>query len=68
MHRVANFYSDADSNQLCRCLESVAHLDTADGATTTLQAHELVVVLRNTLHRLRVEGRAGVLVIDSIKG
>jgi len=31
-------------------------------------SHELAVVPRNASHRLRVEGRAVVLVIDAIKG
>src|SRR5262245_5267325 len=68
MNRAANFHAHADSDELFCCLEGVAHLDTADGATTTLEPHELVVVPRNTSHRLRVEGRAVVLVIDAIKG
>lgn len=64
----ANFHAHADSDELFCCLEGVAHLDTADGATKTLKPHELAVVPRNTSHRLRVEGRAVVLVIDAIKG
>src|SRR5262245_32546413 len=43
-------------------------LDTADGATTALRTPELVVVPRYTLHRLRVEGRAVVLVIVRLRG
>jgi mannose-6-phosphate isomerase-like protein (cupin superfamily) len=66
--RAANFHAHADSDELFCCLEGVAHLDTADGATTTLGPHELAVVPRNTSHRLRVEGRAVVLVIDAITG
>jgi mannose-6-phosphate isomerase-like protein (cupin superfamily) len=66
--RAANFHAHADSDELFCCLEGVAHLDTAGGATTTLEPHEFVVVPRNTSHRLRVEGRAVVLVIDAIKG
>jgi mannose-6-phosphate isomerase-like protein (cupin superfamily) len=66
--RAANFHSHADSDELFCCLEGIAHLDTADGETTTLRPQELAVVPRNTLHRLRVEGRAVVLVIDAIKG
>jgi mannose-6-phosphate isomerase-like protein (cupin superfamily) len=66
--RAANFHAHADSDELFCCLEGIAHLDTADGATATLEPHELVVVPRNTSHRLRVEGRAVVLVIDAIKG
>jgi mannose-6-phosphate isomerase-like protein (cupin superfamily) len=52
--------------ELFCCLEGIANLDTADGCTTTLRPHELAVVPRNTGHRLRVEGRAVVLVIDAI--
>ena len=65
--RAANFHTHTDSDELFCCLEGVAHLDTADGGSTTLKPHELAVVPRNTLHRLRVEGRAVVLVIDAIK-
>jgi aryl-alcohol dehydrogenase-like predicted oxidoreductase len=50
------------------CLEGTAHLDTVDGMTVSLKPHELVVVPRNTTHRLRVEGRAVMLIIDAIKG
>ena len=42
----ANFHAHADSDELFCCLEGVAHLDTADGATTTLKPHELAVVPR----------------------
>jgi mannose-6-phosphate isomerase-like protein (cupin superfamily) len=65
--RAANFHSHADSDELFCCLEGVAHLET-DGGTTTLKPRELAVVPRDTSHRLRVEGRAVVLVIDAIKG
>jgi mannose-6-phosphate isomerase-like protein (cupin superfamily) len=68
MDRAANFHTHADSDELFCCLEGVAHLNTADGGTTTLKPHELAVVPRNTSHCLRVEGRAVVLVIDAIKG
>jgi mannose-6-phosphate isomerase-like protein (cupin superfamily) len=64
--RSANFHSHADSDELFCCLEGVANLDSADGSTITLRPHELAVVPRNTSHRLRVEGRAVVLVIDAI--
>ena len=40
----ANFHAYADSDELFCCLEGVAHLDTADGATKTLKPHELAVV------------------------
>ena len=63
----ANFHTHADRDELFCCLEDVAHLDT-DGATTTLQSHELVVVPRNTFQHFGVEGRAVVLVIEAIKG
>jgi|SRR5262245_64411466 len=66
--RAANFYRHADSDELCCCLEGVAHLDTADGDTTTLKPHELAGVPHRTLHRFRVEGRAVLPVIDAIKG
>lgn len=66
--RAANFHTHADSDELFCCLEGVAHLDTTDGDTTTLKPQELAIVPRNTSHRLRVEGRAVVLVIDAIKG
>jgi mannose-6-phosphate isomerase-like protein (cupin superfamily) len=68
MDRAANFHAHADSDELFCCLEGIAHLDTADGGTTTLKSHKLAVVPRNTLHRLRVAGRAVVLVIDAIWG
>jgi len=64
----ANLHTHADRDEHFCCLDGVTHLDTANGATTTLQSHELVVVPRNTLHRLSVEGRAVVLVIEAIKG
>jgi|SRR6516162_4610632 len=54
-----------DSDELICCLE--AHPDTADGATINLGPHELLVVPRNTTHRLRVEG-AVMLINDAIKG
>lgn len=66
--RAANFHVHADNDELFCCLEGVAHLDTADGGTISLKPQELAVVPRNTPHRLRVEGRAVVLVIDAIKG
>lgn len=66
--RAANFHAHADSDELFCCLEGVAHLDTADGVAMTLKPLELVVVPRNKSHRLRVEGRAVLLVIDAIKG
>jgi mannose-6-phosphate isomerase-like protein (cupin superfamily) len=66
--RAANFHSHADSDELFCCLEGIAHLDTSDGSSVALKPHELAVVPRNTSHRLRVEGRAVVLVIDAIKG
>ena len=62
----ADFHSHADSDELFCCLEGIANLDSADGSTTTLRPDELAVVPRNTSHRLRVEGRAVVLVIDAI--
>jgi len=64
----ANFHAHAGSDELFCCLEGVAHLDTADGMTINLKPHELVVVPRNIMHRLRVEGRAVMLVVDAIKG
>src|SRR5215471_11429491 len=66
--RAANFHVHADSDELFCCLEGVAHLDAADGRTITLNPQELVVVPRNMPHRLRVEGRALMLVIDAITG
>jgi mannose-6-phosphate isomerase-like protein (cupin superfamily) len=66
--RAANFHAHADSDELYCCLQGIAHLDTADGMTINLKPHELVVVPRNTTHRLRVEGRAVMLIIDAIKG
>jgi len=66
--RAANFHAHADSDELFCCLEGIAHLDTADGTTIKLKPYELVVVPRNTTHRLRVEGRAVMLVVDAIKG
>ena len=66
--RAANFHVHANSDELFCCLEGVAHLDTADGRTITLKPQEFAVVPRNTSHRLRVEGRAVVPVIDAIKG
>jgi mannose-6-phosphate isomerase-like protein (cupin superfamily) len=66
--RAANFHSHADSDELFCCLEGIAHLDTSDGSSVTLEPHELAVVPRNMRHRLRVEGRAAILVIDAIKG
>jgi mannose-6-phosphate isomerase-like protein (cupin superfamily) len=66
--RAANFHAHEDSDELFCCLEGTAHLDTVDGMTVSLKPHELVVVPRNTTHRLRVEGRAVMLIIDAIKG
>jgi hypothetical protein len=45
------------------CLGGVAHLDTSDGSSVALKPHELAVVPCNTRPRVRVEGRAVVLVI-----
>jgi hypothetical protein len=49
-------------------LKGVAHLDTSDSGTPTLKPHQRAVVTRNTLRRLRLEGRAVELVIDTIRG
>jgi mannose-6-phosphate isomerase-like protein (cupin superfamily) len=63
MDQAANFHPHSDRDELFCCLEGVAHLDAADGATTTLKPHELAVVHRNAMHRFGVEARA-----DAIKG
>jgi mannose-6-phosphate isomerase-like protein (cupin superfamily) len=65
--KAATFHAHADSDELFCCLEGMAHLDTEDGSTISLAPHELTVVPRNTSHRLRVEGRAVILVVDAIK-
>jgi len=66
--RTANFHAHTNSDELFFCLEGAANLDTADGRSTTLKPQELAVVPRNVSHRLRVEGRTIVLVIDAIGG
>ena len=66
--KAANFHSHADSDELFCCLEGAAYLDVEDGSSVVLQPHQLTVVPRNTRHRLRVEGRAVILVIDAITG
>ena len=50
--RAANFHAHTDSDELLCCLDGLAYLET-DAGTTTLMPHELAVVPRNTLHRLR---------------
>jgi len=66
--KAADFHSHADSDELFCCLEGAAFLDVEDGSSVALQPHQLTVVPRNARHRLRVEGRAVILVIDAITG
>jgi mannose-6-phosphate isomerase-like protein (cupin superfamily) len=66
--KAANFHSHADSDELFCCLEGAAFIDVEDGSSIALQPHQLTVVPRNTRHRLRVAGRAVILVIDAITG
>jgi len=68
MNQAANFHTLSDGEEFFCCLEGVAHLDFADGATTTLRPHGLANVPCNALHRFSLEARAVVLIIDAIKG
>ncbi|MDJ0705753.1 MAG: cupin domain-containing protein [Leptolyngbyaceae cyanobacterium MO_188.B28] len=62
----ANWHSHNNSDELFYVISGEVHIDSEIG-TQSLNANELYIVPAKMRYRARVEGRAALLVIDSIK-